>query len=197
MDPGSSTRIITLSAPDKVSIDQCRAIIEGMVAERTQQSQRQGHFGGMSSTTATGEEKLQQALAAGEQLVSVQVPDGDVGLVIGKGGMNIRNIQDRTGANIQIPPTADPHNPLIRTCSITHQTLVGANMAREMVEELLKERFGSQADTTIQISVSHCCYIFCPEKTNADSISIPTANQSWRRRRNSTSIASINEVACL
>jgi len=129
MESNSNTRIITLVASTQEAIDQCRAIIEGMVEERHRLNAQQ-----------SGTQQLQQSLAMGQQLVTVQVPDADVGLIIGKGGCNIRAIQDRSGANIQIPQGADADNPLIRTCNITHPTLDGANFAKQMVEDILKTK---------------------------------------------------------
>jgi len=129
MEPNSNTRIITLVASTQEAIDQCRTIIEQMVEERQRLNAQQ-----------TGTQQLQQAISIGQQLVTVQVPDADVGLIIGKGGCNIRAIQDRSGANIQIPQGADADNPLIRTCTITHPTLDGANFAKQMVEDILRTK---------------------------------------------------------
>ena len=36
-------------------------------------------------------------------MMMLKIPNGQVGLVIGKQGATIRGIQDRTGVNIQIP----------------------------------------------------------------------------------------------
>jgi len=138
MAPGTATRIITLSAANKESIAQCRAIIEGMVAERLKLNAMQQ--GGGAVNQQSGTEKVAAALASGQQLVTVQVPDADVGLVIGKGGMNIRSMQDRTGANIQIPQQADIGNPTVRTISITHPTIDGATLAKSLVEEILRSK---------------------------------------------------------
>lgn len=55
--------------------------------------------------------------------IEVQIPNEKAGLVIGKGGQNIRNIKMRTYANITIPPEADADNPNARTV-----TIMGANM---------------------------------------------------------------------
>lgn len=46
------------------------------------------------------------------------VPDDKVGIVIGRSGCTIKDIQSRHNVRIQIPPTADPgSNPPIRTVS--------------------------------------------------------------------------------
>jgi KH domain len=49
-----------------------------------------------------------------------QVPNDRVGLIIGKGGATIKDLQNRSGARIQIPPQPDANsNPPVRTVSIT------------------------------------------------------------------------------
>lgn len=46
------------------------------------------------------------------------VPDDKVGIVIGRGGCTIKDIQNRNNVKIQIPPTADAgSNPPVRTVS--------------------------------------------------------------------------------
>ena len=40
--------------------------------------------------------------------IQIVVPDDKVGLIIGKGGMTIKDIQARTRVKVQIPQSADP-----------------------------------------------------------------------------------------
>ncbi len=50
----------------------------------------------------------------------IQIPNDRVGLIIGKGGSTIKDIQNRTGARIQIPQHPDPGTmPPMRTVSLT------------------------------------------------------------------------------
>ena len=152
MPPGSTTRIITLVAATQESIAQCRQIIEHMVSERErlnaqQQSSSIFPYQAQSNHPSgpyNAQKALQNAMAAGMQLVPVQVPDADVGLIIGKGGVTIRSIQERSGANIQIPTVGDSDNPMVRTISVTHATLEGANFAKQMVEEVLRNKINFQ-----------------------------------------------------
>lgn len=51
--------------------------------------------------------------------VFLKLPDDRVGLVIGKGGMTIRYIQDSTGAKVQIPKYPDADNPSVRTATVS------------------------------------------------------------------------------
>ena len=96
MEPGASMRIITLIGPTAESVATCREIIEGMVQERSRintehQQQRAatsgfsssaGGLGGPGSNASSQASQLQQALALGHFHVQMQVPNGDVGLII-------------------------------------------------------------------------------------------------------------------
>ena len=75
-----------------------------------------------------------------QQYVTVAVPNSDVGLVIGKGGMTIRSIQERSGGNVQIPQGPDHDNPSIRTVNITHPQKEGAEFAKTLIEEVLSSK---------------------------------------------------------
>ena len=47
-------------------------------------------------------------------VVKLPVPNDKVGIIIGKGGMTIKGIQERSRAVVQIPPGADEDNPQAR-----------------------------------------------------------------------------------
>jgi len=159
MEPGATQRVITLTADTRESIDTARGIIEGMVKEKMVESGGGGGgsgFGGGGRVGGPGlgaggggmdpqTQKLHQAVADGHHLIKVQVPNGDVGLIIGRGGSQIKMIQERSGANIQIPQAADADNPAVRTISITHPNQGGAEFAKQLVEEVLKEKADRQA----------------------------------------------------
>jgi len=146
MEPGTTQRIITLTASTQESISMCRGIIEDMVLERNRLNQEQSNnrSGGGPGANAAGQAaQLQIALSQGHAHVTVKVPNNDVGLVIGKGGMNIRNIQERSGANVQIPPGPDADNPMVRTVNITHPQMEGADFAKTLVEEVLSSKMNN------------------------------------------------------
>lgn len=154
--PGQTNRVITLQAATQESIDQCREMIESMVEDRIRAA------GGSNSSmggSASKDVKVQEALAAGHALVQVDVPDADVGLIIGKAGSTIKAIQDQTGAQVQIPPSGFSEKQDVRTVSITHPTEEGANMAKSRIEDLLnsKPSFSQQqerrATTGAQVTV--------------------------------------------
>lgn len=65
------------------------------------------------------QQQSQQQVSSLANAVHIAVPDDKVGLIIGKGGMTIKDIQNRTKVRIQIPQSADPNsNPPIRTLTI-------------------------------------------------------------------------------
>jgi far upstream element-binding protein len=163
MAPGQTQRIITLTATSKEAIDQCRAMIEEMVAERIRQTGSSVSManamatpGGGGAGTGGQAAKVHEAIAVGHQLVTMEVPDGEVGLIIGRAGSTIKSIQDRSGANIQIPPAADSNNSAVRTVSITHPHLEGAQMAKQIIEDILassRSRPAQVPHVTIEVAV--------------------------------------------
>jgi far upstream element-binding protein len=77
--PGQTERVITLAASTQEAVSECRKIIEDMVAEKVRSM-------GGPAVRSSGDAQQQNAVAAGHVLVEMDVPDADVGLVIGKGG---------------------------------------------------------------------------------------------------------------
>lgn len=186
MPPGTAQRVITLTASTAEAIAECRAIIENMVRERMLANASSNPSLASSSSLGLGAgagaagpgynastqmAQLQKALAEGQVHVTVQVPDADVGLIIGKGGMQIRNIQEKSGANVQIPQVADANNPLVRTVNITHPNKEGGEFAKQMIEEILASKLsaggggmggsGGGGDVTIQVNVSIFSFDSC------------------------------------
>jgi len=168
MDPGTAKRIITLTAATQESINTCRSIIEDMVRERLrlnedQQGGSRGMMGsglsGPGANAAAQAAQLQHALSDGHAHVVVTVPNNDVGLIIGKSGTTIRSIQDRSGANVQIPSGPDVGNPMIRTVNITHPHKEGAEFAKTLIEEILSSKTSQQPNNsyiggiTVQIQI--------------------------------------------
>jgi polyribonucleotide nucleotidyltransferase len=119
-----------------------------MVSERTQTTTRD-----VTNDIHSQEQRLQEAVQAGHIVVTVAVPDSDVGLIIGKAGSTIKSIQDRTGANIQIPQSGDIDNPSIRTVSVTHPHAEGANLAKQLIEDILGSKRNQAPHVTIQVEI--------------------------------------------
>jgi polyribonucleotide nucleotidyltransferase len=129
-----------------------------------------GGGGGMSSG-GPKEGRVQEAMAGGHELVQVDVPDADVGLIIGKMGSTIKNIQEQSGASIQVPQAGNVDNPSMRTVSITHPTAQGAMYAKQMIEDILKSKpsfsgggggggqgGGQQFSIQVPVSIDFRCY---------------------------------------
>jgi far upstream element-binding protein len=169
MEPGTTQRIITLTAATPEAVSMCRGVIEDMVQERArlnEENRNGGGFGGgpgPGSNAAGQAAQLQAALSQGQEHVTVQVPNSDVGLVIGKGGMTIRSIQERSGANVQIPQGPDHNNPSVRTVNITHPNQEGAEFAKTLIEEVLATKmnngggggsYGAAGGISVQVQVS-------------------------------------------
>ena len=177
LQPGQTMRTITLSAPTQAALEACREIVVKMVQEKAGTNFAVGGSSAAASTTSSGnmssrdERLLQQALAAGHEHVTIQVPDADVGLIIGKQGSTIRSIQEQSGASIQIPPAADNATTAAtatadnnaeaaaaaaaaaaptRTLHITHPTLQGAEHAKQLIQNVLdsKPSFASSGGGT-------------------------------------------------
>jgi len=163
--PGQTERIITLQAVKQESINECREIIESMVRDRVRaaggnpahRSSTAGGGGGADyygrgaagggaasgGRTDNTESKVQEALLEGHKLVKVEVPDADVGLVIGKGGSTIKFIQETTGSSVQIPHSATPENPSVRCISITCPTEQGAESAKIQILNIIKNKISN------------------------------------------------------
>jgi transcription antitermination factor NusA-like protein len=117
-----------------------------MVNERTQTTSRD-----MPSENNSQESRLQEAVQAGHVVVTVAVPDTDVGLIIGKAGSTIKGIQDCSGANIQIPQSGDVANPNIRTVAITHPLVEGARFRIVVVPTFKSHKVVMLATRTFEL----------------------------------------------
>ena len=170
LQPGQVMRVITLQATTPASIAECRGMIETMVAERIRAAGGAPSSAGGAGNNAGGgggskDAKVGDAVASGHALVQVQVPDADVGLIIGKSGSTIKSIQESTGASIQIPPSGNVDDPSVRTVSITHPNEQGALAAKQQIEDLLNSKpsyagghsggGGGGQQLTIQIMVNN------------------------------------------
>lgn len=124
--PGSETRPVTLKGA-RQSVDQARARINQIITDR--ESEITGGGGGGIYGPAGG---------GGPQATNhLTIPDDKVGLVIGKGGGTIKGVQQRTGANIQIPPEADAHDRTKRTIVISAGSKDAADRAMAEVQNIL------------------------------------------------------------
>ncbi|CAK9147635.1 unnamed protein product [Ilex paraguariensis] len=112
------------------SINKAEKLIKDVIAE--------ADAGGSPSLVARGFSTV-QAVGAGEQ-IQIQVPNEKVGLIIGKGGETIKNLQTRSGARIQLIPQHLPEGDQSkeRTVRVTGD-MRQIEMAREMIKEVMNQ----------------------------------------------------------
>jgi far upstream element-binding protein len=69
---------------------------------------------------------------------TIQIPSAKVGLVIGRRGETIRDLQDRSGARIAVTPTPQDHNSPSRTVTITGDDSA-IERAKTFIEEIVND----------------------------------------------------------
>lgn len=133
LQPGQTTRTISVSAPTEQAAADCKRFIENIVADKARQM-----GGGSNNAHNKDMQRVHEAIQSGHEHVIVKVPDADVGLVIGKSGATIKSLQERTGASIQVLPTSDADG--MRTVNVTHPETAGAHAAKAMIEDILRSK---------------------------------------------------------
>ncbi|XP_043722210.1 far upstream element-binding protein 1 isoform X2 [Telopea speciosissima] len=128
-DPYSETRPVELIGTLD-NINKAEKLIKDVIAE--------ADAGGSPSLVARGFGTV-QAGGASEQ-IQLQVPNEKVGLIIGKGGETIKNLQTRSGARIQLIPQHLPEGDQSkeRTVRVTGNKKQ-IEMAREMIKEVMNQ----------------------------------------------------------
>lgn len=114
MKPGETKRSIFLKGTPSAIADLKQKVEEIILARSG------GTVGGSATTASSNIPKLTAPTPDLRTAVvlKVAVPNDKVGIIIGKGGMTIKNIQDKSRTTIYIPPAADEDNPMNRTLSI-------------------------------------------------------------------------------
>jgi len=87
---------------------------------------------------------------------SINVPSERVGQIIGKGGMKIREIQDKAQVKMDIAKESNPTTPHLREIKLTGSK-EGIEKCKKLLEELYAEvdiRVGGAPDRTIEIPIS-------------------------------------------
>ncbi|XP_059452976.1 uncharacterized protein LOC132183632 isoform X2 [Corylus avellana] len=124
-DPNSPTRMVELmGSPEQI------AKAEQLISEVLSEAEAGGS--GIVSRRVTGQ--------SGSDTFVMKVPNNKVGLVIGKGGETIKNMQARTGARIQVIPLHLPpgDTSIERTLQIdgTNEQI---ESAKQLVNEVISE----------------------------------------------------------
>ncbi|GER27599.1 KH domain-containing protein [Striga asiatica] len=128
-DPRSTSRPVELVGTLE-DINKAEKLIKGVIAE--------ADAGGSPSLVARGFNTV-QAASGGEQ-VEIQVPIEKVGLIIGKGGETIRNLQTRSRARIQLiqqnlSDGEQPKERIVRISGYRRQI----DTAREMIKDVMNQ----------------------------------------------------------
>lgn len=123
-DPRSATRPVELIGTLE-SIIKAEKLINDVIAE--------ADAGGSPSLVARGFSTVQAVV--GDQ-IEIQVPNEKVGLIIGKGGETIKNLQTRSGARIQLVPQHLPAGDQSKERTVR---VTGDKKQIEVARDLIKE----------------------------------------------------------
>lgn len=121
MKPGETLRSIVIRG-SKDNVDEAKLRIEDIIERDLKKNSMQGGGGGGGGG---GGRELDHAF-----VVKLPVPNDRVGIIIGRGGMTIKGIQDRTKSYIQVPPQPDENDPNVRTLSIGADTKEAVDAAQ-------------------------------------------------------------------
>eukprot|EP00262_Sarcandra_glabra_P015345 TRINITY_DN4713_c0_g2_i1.p1 TRINITY_DN4713_c0_g2~~TRINITY_DN4713_c0_g2_i1.p1 ORF type:complete len:583 (+),score=123.08 TRINITY_DN4713_c0_g2_i1:50-1798(+) len=122
-DPYSQTREVELTGTSE-QISRAEQLIKDVIAETD--------AGGNGSSVAQGYTSTQH----GAEQFSMKVPNNKVALIIGKGGETIKNMQNRSGARIQIIPL---HLPVGDTSTERTVYMNGTTEQIESAKQLINE----------------------------------------------------------
>ncbi|KAK4422236.1 Far upstream element-binding protein 2 [Sesamum alatum] len=125
-DPNSTTRGVELmGTPDQIA--KAEQLINDVLSEA------EAGGSGIVSRRLTGQQ------SGSEQFV-MKIPNNKVGLVIGKGGETIKNMQARTGARIQVIPLHLPPGDMSKERTVQIDgTSEQIEAAKQLVEEVISE----------------------------------------------------------
>ncbi|KAL0917666.1 hypothetical protein M5K25_012745 [Dendrobium thyrsiflorum] len=127
-DPHSSMRHVELTGTME-NINKAEQLIKDVIAE--------ANAGGSPSLVAKGFSTPQ---SGGEQ-IEMQIPSDKVGMIIGRGGETIKNLQTKTGARIQLLPQNLPNGDTSkeRTVRITGY-IKQVESARELIKDVMTQK---------------------------------------------------------
>ncbi|GLJ16096.1 hypothetical protein SUGI_0268270 [Cryptomeria japonica] len=122
-DPSSMTRQVELMG-SLDQINRAEQLINDVIAE--------ADAGGSATLVARGFSSVQP----GAEQVQIKVPNNKVGLIIGRGGETIKNLQNRSGARIQLIPL---HLPEGDTSTERTVQMTGTKKQIESAQEMINE----------------------------------------------------------
>jgi far upstream element-binding protein len=120
MQPGETLRSIVLKGSPS-GVAEAKTRIDDIITAQLMKINGGGGGGGGNMK----DRELDNAF-----VVKLPVPNDKVGIIIGKGGMTIKGIQERTRAQVQIPANPDENDPGVRTLSIGGDTKESVDAAQ-------------------------------------------------------------------
>jgi len=117
-------RTVQLSAPNEESMEKIKALIQGMVKDKI----------------------------GNANLVLVNVPDAHVGLIIGKQGATIQQLQDSYHVHIQVPSTSSVDG--MRQVQISGESMEHVQQCQAWMEQMVAEKALLGPEETVHIPVS-------------------------------------------
>ncbi|KAF9184162.1 hypothetical protein BGZ51_003526 [Haplosporangium sp. Z 767] len=143
-NPGDRERFVNIIGQPAGIADAKRQIQEIITSSQTGDRQGGGGYGsgggggGYGGGGSYGMGGGGGGYGRGGTTSTMQIPSTKVGLVIGRGGETIRDLQDRSGARIAVTPSPQDHNSPSRTVSITGDE--GAiERAKSYIEEIVND----------------------------------------------------------
>ena len=133
-----AVRTLSIGGDSKESLEAAQMEIHVVLQQHETSKQRIGDGGGTMGGGMSGGGMGGIGGPRPSESLYISVPDEKVGVIIGKQGVTIKDIQSRTRTRIQIPPTSDPgSNPPIRTICI-QGPVDGQHAARSEIEAVLQ-----------------------------------------------------------
>lgn len=134
----SDHKLFTISGTH-AQCDAAKRLINEIV-EKPRQNHPSSHSAHVSTDRTPFSPGNEQSARSGEVWKTVYVPTSCVGLVIGRSGETIRNLQDRTGADIKVTPDEEA-NPESDTRSILISgTEEAISSAHQLISEIVEAR---------------------------------------------------------
>ncbi|KAG0049641.1 hypothetical protein BGZ83_005538 [Gryganskiella cystojenkinii] len=137
-NPGDRERFINIIGQPAGIADARRQIQEIVVS--SQSGDRGGSYGGGGYGPGGGGGGGQYGMGGGygRNSSSIQIPSAKVGLVIGRGGETIRDLQERSGARIAVTPSPQDHDSTTRTVTLTGDDQA-IDRAKTLIEEIVND----------------------------------------------------------
>lgn len=124
MLPGETLRSIVLKGTP-ANVNEAKSRIDEIINAQIAKNSGVSSGGGGGGGGGNANREMDHAF-----VVKLPVPNDKVGIIIGRGGMTIKGIQERTRAHVQIPLAPDEENPQVRTLSIGGDTKEAVDSAQ-------------------------------------------------------------------